>query len=86
MEEQGVMQSIRIVSLNDRIDTRAKLSNIIILGGQVEQDPIKMQKNLQLVFEAGKNFSFLIRESGSSGMNTHRFYEVTYELHNCIRC
>lgn len=56
LEEQGVAQSMKIVSLNDRINTRAKLSNMVILGGQVEQDPIKIEKNLHLAFEEGKNF------------------------------
>jgi len=55
LEAQGVAQSMRIVSLNDRIHARAEASEMIVLGGQVEHDEAKMQKNLLTAFEAGKN-------------------------------
>jgi NAD(P)H dehydrogenase (quinone) len=56
LEEQGVAQSMRVVSLNDRVNTRAKMSKMVILGGRAEGDPAKMEENLQLAFEEGRYF------------------------------
>ncbi len=54
LEEQGIARSMRTVSLNGRVHTRARSSEMIILGGQVERDRKKMAENLKTAYEAGK--------------------------------